>query len=141
MHHMGKTILSFAVAGFLLAFGFIAEAQQQEKAAKIGELLFRSGPGLGPGRTAFRQRLRELGYVEGKSIVYNTRSAEGKLDRFPALAEDLVLLKVDVLFASSTNEALTFKNTTGTIPIVFHVASDPVADGLVDSLARPGGNI
>ena len=103
--------------------------------------MFRSRPDFGPGRTAFRQQLRELGYVEGKSIAYNTRSAEGKLDRFPALAGDLVRLKVDVLFASSTNEALTFKNATSTIPIVFHVASDPVADGLVDSLARPGGNI
>jgi putative tryptophan/tyrosine transport system substrate-binding protein len=125
----------------LLAISTFAEAQQQEKVAKIGELLFRSRPDLGPGRTAFRQRLRELGYVEGKSIAYETRSAEGKLDRFPALAGDLVRLKVDVLFASSTNEALTFKNATSTIPIVFHVASDPVADGLVDSLARPGGNI
>ena len=77
----------------LLAISTFAEAQQQEKVAKIGELLFRSRPDLGPGRTAFRQRLRELGYVEGKSIAYNTRSAEGKLDRFPDLAGDLVRLR------------------------------------------------
>ena len=136
-----RKVFCFALCTVLFALGLPSEAPQQEKVAKIGELLFRSGPGLGPGRTAFRQRLRELGYVEGKSIVYQTRSAGGRVDRFPALAEDLVSLKVDVLFASSTNEARTFKNATSTIPIVFHVASDPVADGLVDSLARPGGNI
>jgi putative tryptophan/tyrosine transport system substrate-binding protein len=138
---MTRKISGFVLCALLFSLYSFAEAQQQEKVAKIGELLFRSRPDLGPGRTTFRQRLRELGYVEGKSIAYETRSADGKLDRFPALAEDLVRLKVDVLFASSTNEALTFKNATRTIPIVFHVASDPVADGLVDSLARPGGNI
>jgi putative ABC transport system substrate-binding protein len=116
-------------------------AQQPAKIPKIGELLFRNRPDLGPGRTAFRQQLRELGYVEGKNIAFESRSADGKLNRFPALTEDLVRLKVDVLFASSTNEARTLKNATTTIPIVFHVSTDPVADGLVDSLARPGGNI
>ena len=134
-------VVGFVVCAMLFACCSYAHAQQQGKVFRIGEIVFRSRPDFGPGRTAVRQQLRELGYVEGKSIAYNTRSAEGKLDRFPALAGDLVRLKVDVLFASSTNEALTFKNATSTIPIVFHVASDPVADGLVDSLARPGGNI
>jgi putative ABC transport system substrate-binding protein len=129
------------VGAFLFTLYWSAEAQKPGKIVRVGEIVFRSRPDLGPGRTAFRQRLRELGYVEGKSVVYETRSAEGKIDRFAALAEDLVRLKVDLLFASSTNEALTFKNATRTIPIVFHVASDPVEDGLVDSLARPGGNI
>jgi putative ABC transport system substrate-binding protein len=96
---------------------------------------------LGGGREVFRRELRELGYIEGKNIAFETRSAEGRFDRFPALADELVRLKVDVLFASSTSEALAFKNATQTIPIVFIVTSDPVADGLVDSLARPGGNI
>jgi putative tryptophan/tyrosine transport system substrate-binding protein len=119
----------------------VAQAQPQGNVVRIGEIVFRSRTDLGPGRTAFRQRLRELGYVDGKNVVYETRSAEGRLDRFSALAEDLVRLKVDIVFASSTNEALTFKNATRTIPIVFHVTSDPVADGLVDSLARPGANM
>jgi putative ABC transport system substrate-binding protein len=133
-------LFRLAVCAMLFALGVSAEAQQA-KVVKIGEIVFRSRPDLGAGRTVFRQELRELGYVEGKNIIFESRSAESKLDRFPALADELVRLKVDLLFASSTNEALTFKNATRTIPIVFYVTSDPVADGLVDSLARPGGNI
>jgi putative ABC transport system substrate-binding protein len=129
------------LCALLLAISLPAVAQQRPKIPKIGELLFRSGPTLGAGREVFRRSLRELGYLEGKSIVYETRSADGKLDQFPALAEELVHLKVDVLVASSTTEALAFKDATRTIPIVFVVSSDPVSDGLVDSLARPGGNI
>ena len=125
----------------LLATVSSAEAQQQAKVTKIGELLFRPGSTLGAGREVFRRSLRELGYIEGKSIAYETRSADGKLDRFPALTDELVRVKVDLLLASSTAEALAFKNATRTIPIVFIVSSDPVSDGLVDSLARPGGNI
>src|SRR4030095_12522097 len=138
---MKAKILVYALLALILTTIHLAEAQQAGKVAIIGELLFRSGPGLGPGRTAFRPRLRELGYVEGKNIAYETRSAQGKVDRFPTLAEELVRQKPDVVFASSTTEALTFKNATRTIPIIFHVTTDPVADGLVDSLARPGGNI
>jgi putative ABC transport system substrate-binding protein len=96
---------------------------------------------LGTGRELFRRSLRELGYVEGKTIAYETRSAAGKTDRFPALAEELVRLKVDVLIASSTSETLAFKNATRTIPIVYIGPTDLVAAGVVDSLARPGGNI
>ena len=81
--------------------------------------------------------LRELGYVEGKNIAFEYRYTEGKLDRIPALADELVRLKVDVLVASSTAEVLAFKNATKTLPIVFYLSSDPVADGLVDSLPRP----
>ena len=138
---MKAKILVYALLALILTTIPIAEAQHAGKVAIIGELLFRSGPGLGPGRTAFRHRLQELGYVEGKNIAYETRSAQGKVDRFPTLAEELVRQKPDVLFASSTTEALTFKGATRTIPIIFHVTTDPVADGLVDSLARPGGNI
>jgi putative tryptophan/tyrosine transport system substrate-binding protein len=138
---MRKNIFCSVLSTALFALCVAVQAQQQGKVVRIGEIVFRSRPDLGPGRTAFRQRLRDLGYVEGKSLVYETRSAEGKLDRFPALAEDLVRLKVDAFFASSTNEARTFKNATTTIPIVFRVSTDPVEDGLVDSLARPGGNI
>jgi putative ABC transport system substrate-binding protein len=140
---MGKKIAGCALCVLLLALSVLAEAQQQAKVFKIGELVFRGSdrPGLGAGREVFHAKLRDLGYIEGKNIVYETRYAAGKLDRFPALADELVRLKVDVLVASSTTEALAFRNATKTIPVVFNIASDPVVDGLVDSLARPGGNI
>jgi len=140
---MNPKIFVLTLGALLFAPCLSAEAQQQAKVAKIGELVFRGSdrPGLGGGRETFRQKLRELGYVEGKNIIFETRSAEGRIDRFPALADDLVRLKVDVLIASSTTEAQAFKNATQVIPIVLHISSDPVADGLIDSLARPGGNI
>jgi putative tryptophan/tyrosine transport system substrate-binding protein len=131
----------FALCVLLFPFCLTAEAQQSPKVVKIGELLFRDRTDLGAGRQVFRGQLRELGYIEGKNVFYETRSAKGKLDRFPALAEELVRLKVDVLVASSTAEALAFKHVTKTIPIVFIATTDPVADGLVDSLSRPGANI
>ena len=87
------------------------------------------------------RELRALGYVEGKNIAIEFRYADNKLDRLPALAEELVGLKVDVLVVASTPVALAAKNATRTIPIVFFSVSDPIAAGLVDSLARPGGNI
>jgi putative ABC transport system substrate-binding protein len=125
----------------LVFLGGVAEAQQQEKIFKIGEIDLRGGTTLGTGRKLFRQSLRELGYIEGKNVIYETRSAEGNLDRFSALAEELVRLKVDVLLTTSPDETLAAKNATKTIPIVFFAQSDPAASGLVDSLARPGGNI
>jgi putative ABC transport system substrate-binding protein len=118
----------------------LAEAQQQAKVPSIGWLS--SGFGLASARTLFRRELREPDYVDGKNRDFETRTAQGsKLDPLHALADELVRLKLDVLLAPSTAEALAFKNATRTIPIVFIVSSDPVADGLVDSLARPGGNI
>ena len=129
---------SILLAGMLLVTGVIAEAQQQAKIAKIGWLAGGSSP------VTLREVTRELhpfGHVKGKSIIFETRSAEGKPDRFPALADELVGLKVDVLVASSTSAALAAKNATKTIPIIFLNVSDPVASGLIDSLARPGGNI
>jgi putative tryptophan/tyrosine transport system substrate-binding protein len=118
----------------------IAEAQPQAKVAKIGWLGART-PGPGSGREFFERELRALGYIEGKNIVIESRYADNKLDRLPALAEELVHLKVDVLIAPTTVEVLAAKNATRTIPIVFFNVPDPVASGLVDSLARPGGNI
>jgi ABC-type uncharacterized transport system substrate-binding protein len=131
-------VLSILFAGVLLAVAVIGEAQQT-KMYKIGELTAR--PGLRRSSEEFLRALRELGYVENKNIAFEFRSAEGKPDRFPALAEELVRLKVDVLVATSTAEALAFKNATKTIPIVFYTGGDPIGAGLVDSLARPGGNI
>jgi putative tryptophan/tyrosine transport system substrate-binding protein len=138
---MRKRLLGFAlslVSALLLALCSSAKAQQHAKTSKIGWL--RSN-GSGSSLELFRRELRALGYVEGKNLAFEYRSVEGKLDRLPALADDLVGLKVNVLLTSSTEVALALKNATKTIPIVFLFVSDPVAAGLVDSLARPGGNI
>src|SRR5215468_5362994 len=130
------TLLSGAAVGWPVA----ANAQQSAKIARIGYL----GQNLAPNpeaREAFRQGLRDLGYVEGRNFVIEFRDAEGKFDRFPALAAELVALKVDVVFVPNTSAALAAKQATTTIPIVFGSASDPVGFGLVTSLARPGGNL
>jgi putative ABC transport system substrate-binding protein len=136
-----SSILGSVLGALLLTLSGPVEAQQREKIARIGEFDLRGGTTLGTGRKLFRQSLRELGYIEGKNVIYEARSADGKLDRFPVLAEELVRFKVDVLLTTSPDETLAAKNATKTIPIVFFSQGDPVASGLVDSLARPGGNI
>jgi putative tryptophan/tyrosine transport system substrate-binding protein len=118
----------------------VAEAQQQAKIAKIGWLGARPSA-IATGLKLLGQDLRKLGYVEGKNITFESRYAEGKYDRLSALADELVRLKVDVLVTPSDVEALAAKNITSSVPIVFLEVSDPVAAGLVDSLARPGGNL
>jgi putative ABC transport system substrate-binding protein len=130
-----------ALAGGLVAAPLAAEAQQAAKIARIGYLSINlaANPHL---REAFLQGLRDLGYVEGRDVVIEDRSAEGKLERFPALAAELVALKVDVIVtAGGPPAALAAKQATRTLPIVFAAAADPVTDGLVTSLARPGGNV
>jgi len=129
------------LAGGLLAAPLAAEAQQAAKIARIGYLSgsLAAGPHL---PEAFRQGLRDLGYVEGRSVVIEYRDAEGKLERLPALAAELVALKVDVIVAAaSAVPARAAKQVTRTLPIVFIGAGDPVTTGLVTSLARPGGNL
>jgi putative ABC transport system substrate-binding protein len=129
------------VAGGLLAAPFGAEAQQAPRVARIGYLAtdLSAAPHL---REAFLQGLRDLGYVEGRNLLIEYRDAEGKLERLPALAAELVALKVDVIFAGGgTPSSLAAKQATRTIPIVFPTAADPVTSGLVTSLARPGGNV
>jgi putative tryptophan/tyrosine transport system substrate-binding protein len=138
-----RKITCAVLATILLATISPAEAQQQAKVAKIGYVATGSGPGLGlgGGHELLRRELRELGYVEGKNLAFEHRYGDSKLDRLPALADELVRLKVDVLVAVSTPATLAAKNATRAIPIVFMGVGDPVASGLVDSLARPGGNI
>src|SRR5216684_8528776 len=128
------------VAGGLLAAPLTAEAQEATKAARIGWLAVNltANPRL---REAFLQGLRDLGYVEGRNVVIEDRSAEGKPERVPALAAALVALKVDVIVTSGTPQALAAKHATRSVPIVFAGVSDPVKSGLVTSLARPGGNV
>jgi putative tryptophan/tyrosine transport system substrate-binding protein len=132
---------SILIAVVLLAVAVIAEAQQPAKVARIGWVTFGSASSQSPGAEPFRREFRALGYVEGKNVAFEYRYAEGKLDRLPAVADELVRLKVDVIITASSASSLAAKNATTTIPIVFHNISDPVATGLVDSLARPGGNI
>ena len=124
----------------LLAVPLAAEAQQAVKVARIGWL--GNNPGNSPHlREAFLQGLRDLGYVEGRNLVMEYRFAEGKLERLPALAAELVALKVDVIVGPATASALAAKQAIRTIPIVFPAAADAVTSGLVTSLARPGGNV
>jgi putative ABC transport system substrate-binding protein len=114
----------------------------QQKATPVIGLLGNGSPGLGAHRVAaLRQSLSETGYVEGQNLTIEYRWAEGRLDRLPALAADLVGLKVDVIVASPDAAARAAKNATSTIPIVFQAGEDPVRQGLVASLARPGGNL
>src|SRR5678815_2560192 len=127
---------SILVVVMLLALGVIAEAQPQAKVSKIGWLSAR--PGSNSGQEVIVRMLRDLGYVEGKNVAFEYRFADDKLDRLPALADELVRLKVDVLLTPGTPGALALKKATQTIPILFLDATDPVAAGLVDSLARPG---
>jgi len=134
-----RTFIAGMTVG-LLAAPLATEAQPTGKGHRIGYLGTNraANPHL---HEAFRQGLRDLGYVEGRNVVIEYRDAEGKLERLPALAAELVALKLDVIVAPGTPQALAAKQATRTIPIVFTAASDPVPDGLVTSLARPGGNV
>jgi ABC-type uncharacterized transport system substrate-binding protein len=125
----------------LLVLCHPAEAQQPKKVPRVGVLGQSSAHVLWTQLEAFRQGLRERGYLEGKNIAIEYRYAEGELDRLPSLANELARIKVDVIVVSSTPAVLAAKNATKEIPIVFHTIGDPVASGVVASLARPGGNI
>src|ERR1700730_1844052 len=134
-----RTFMTMLTGGIVVV-PFAAEAQQATKAVRIGYLAanLAASPHL---QEAFLQGLRDLGYVEGRNLVIEYRSAEGKLEQFPALAAELVALKVDVIVAASTPPALAAKQATKIIPVVFAAAGDAVASGLVTTLARPGGNV
>jgi len=135
-----RTFIAMLTGGIVVA-PFAAEARQAAaKIARIGYL----AANLAANRQlheAFRQGLRDLGYVQDRNVVIEYRDAEGKLEQLPALAAELIALKVDVIVAPVTLAAQAAKQATKTIPIVFTVAADPITDGLVTSLARPGGNV
>ena len=130
-----------AITAILAGCGAIAEAQQPAKVPRIGFLAGGSPSSESPRVEAFRQGLRDLRYIEGKNILVEYRYAEGKLDRVPGLVAEFVQLKVDVLVSGNFGAIRAAKQATKTIPIVMVTTQDPVAVGLVDSLARPGGNI
>ena len=138
---MKNKIFRLIMCPILLALCVSAQAQQAGKIYRLGRLsgaLSSSTFGL----DALRRELRELGYVEGKNISFELRSAEEKPERLSALADELIRLKVDLIIAGGPNDGLTAKKATKTIPVVFTDSpSDPVANGLVNSLARPGGNV
>jgi putative ABC transport system substrate-binding protein len=134
-----RTFLCGLTLGTLTA-PLAVEAQLPGKVPRIGYVA--DNPAAQPHlREAFLQGLRDLGYVEGRNVVIEYRDAEGKRERLPALAAELVALKVDVIVAPNTPAALAAKQATRTLPIVFAFAADPVTSGLVTSLARPGGNV
>jgi len=127
----------------LLALAYLAEAQQAKKIHRIGYLVTGDAASESTRSEAIRQGLRELGYVEGQNIATEYRYAEGKRDRFPELAAELVRLKVDIIVVAGGNNLIrAAKSATKTIPIVMTGGgTDPVAEGLVEGLARPGGNV
>jgi putative ABC transport system substrate-binding protein len=138
---MTKKILVWLLVVFFGANVSVAQAQQTAKIFRIGFLASGSPKAYSSRIEAFRQGLRQLGYVEGKTIAIEYRYAEGLANPLPDLVADLVRLNVDVIVTSSTPAALALKNGTKTIPIVFVAVADPVGSGLVISLARPGGNL
>jgi putative tryptophan/tyrosine transport system substrate-binding protein len=138
---MRKEVIGFALCAMLFALSVSAEAQQPKKIPRIGYLSAVSRSTNATRVEAFRQGLSELGYVEGKNIVIEWRYAEGKLDRVPALAAELVRLKVDVIVTSGQASTRPANEATSTIPIVMAQDPDPVGAGFIGNLARPGGNI
>jgi putative tryptophan/tyrosine transport system substrate-binding protein len=133
--------LALSVIAFVLVVtGVVADAQQPKKVPQIGFLLPYS-PGPDARIEAFRQGMRELGYVEGQNLTVEYRWADGRFEQLPDLAADLIRLKVDVIVAGVTQASLAAKKATGAIPIVMVGVSDPVGTGIVTSLARPGANI
>lgn len=138
---MREKIFNWLLTTVLLTTASIADAQQPKKASRIGFLIPISADDYSARTEAFRQGLRDLGYDVGKNVVIEYRYADGKVDRLPELAAELVRLKVDIMVVGGTSATSAAKQATSTIPIVVGSAGDLVGAGLVASLARPGGNV
>jgi len=138
--NLRKSVIRLALYG-LLILNFRAEAQQPKKLPRIGYLTAGSASVAASNVEAFRQGLQQSGYVEGKDILVEWRYADGKRDRLRELADELVRMKVDVIVTASTPSIRAVQQATKTVPIVMANVGDPVAQGFVASLARPGGNI
>jgi putative tryptophan/tyrosine transport system substrate-binding protein len=138
---MNKKIFCLAICALPFALPFTAEAQQTTKIRRIGYLATPSHSSISDRYDAFLYGLRELGYLEGKNIAIERRSADGKVERLPDLAAELVHLKVDIIVTGGPGSTRSAKKVTSTIPIVMAQDFDPVGTGFVASLAQPGGNI
>jgi ABC-type uncharacterized transport system substrate-binding protein len=133
--------LAIAILLLLLAVPLAAGAQQTGKVYRVGCILAAAPNEVGHLIKALDEGLRELGYVEGRNVVFERRFAEGRHERLPALAAELIQLKVDVLVTGSNPMIAAVKQVTATVPVVMAVSRDPVGAGFITSLARPGGNI
>jgi putative ABC transport system substrate-binding protein len=138
---MKKTFVGLSLCAMFFALCSSADAQQAAKVYWLGVLSAVDAASFSDNADALRQSLRDLGYVEGQNLATEYRYAEGKIDRLPELAAELVRLKVNVIVASSSPAAFASRDATKEIPIVFSTTGDPVATGLVTSLARPGANV
>jgi putative tryptophan/tyrosine transport system substrate-binding protein len=138
---MIKAIPALVVATAVLYTAVLAEAQQAGKVSRIGVLISGSPANTARSVEVFQQGLREHGYVEGKNIILEYRYAAGRPETLPERVEELIRLKVDVIVTDTSNAIQAAKDATKTIPVVFTTANDPVGDGQVSSLARPGGNV
>jgi putative tryptophan/tyrosine transport system substrate-binding protein len=138
---LNHRVIQFGLTAMLLSFSFPVEAQQPKKIPRIGYLGAVSLSSIPARIEAFRHGLRELGYVEGKNIVIEWRSSEGKAERLPGLADELVRLKVDIIVASAPVATRSATEATKTTPIIMVNEGDPVGTGVIASLARPGGNV
>ena len=139
---MRRKIIGFALGAAIFALCLSAHAQQPTKVPRVGYVTSTGNSNdPGPSGQAFRQGLRDLGYVEGKNILVEYRYIEGNPELIPAFIAELLALKVDVLVATSPTAIRAAKQATKTVPIVMVTTQDPVAAGIVDSLARPGGNV
>ena len=138
---MMKSIVIWLLATAIVISGPIANAQQAGKIFRIGFLDISTASGIAGLLEAFRQELTKLGWIEGKNIIVEYRFAEAKAERLLELAAELVRLKVDLIVSTGTRSTLAAKRATTTIPIVMTRVGDPVGEGLVASLARPGGNV
>lgn len=138
---MRKTVVSFALAGLLFTGRFIAEAQQTTMLPRIGVLAVLGPAAVSARFEAFRQGLKELGYIEGKNIIIEYRYAEGKVDRVSELADELVRLKANVIVSAGPQATRSALKATTAVPIVMAFDNDPVGNGFVANLARPGGNV
>jgi putative ABC transport system substrate-binding protein len=134
-------VIGFALYAVISAFGIRVEAQPSKKVPRLGVLISARPMTASRRIEAFERGLRELGYVEGKSISFEFRYAEGRPETLPERVDELVRLKVDIIVTDTSNATQAAKNATKTIPVVFTTANDPVGDHQVESLARPGGNL
>jgi len=138
---MDRRLFLLTLLAGALAVPLTAETQQAGKVYRIGVLEVVAAVSNAANLSAFKQGLREHGYIEGQNLVIEYRSADGRAERFSDLAKELVQLKVDVIVTRGTPAALAAKQATRTIPIVMASSGDPAAEGIVASLARPGGNV